>query len=469
MSLQQLIDSAKSVADFLVKKAGSSIFQVVSHLDADGLAAAGIISKMLKRLNARFHVRIVHQLSERALASLPKRERIFVFTDLGSGQLRILKEVFKEDFIVIDHHPPEEVAGTVNFMHLNPHLFGVDGSIDVSGAGMAYLVAKEVDVSNRDLSALAVVGALGDRQDKGEARSLTGLNAEIVKDGVDVGVLKEVKDLMFFGREFRPIPVALEYTMDPFIPGLSGNHAACVKFLNERVKIPLKVGEKWRTISDLSQQEKSVLVSELVKYMLGPGGMSAEEAQSIVGTVYVLANERLGTPVRDAREFAFLLNACGRTGKAGLGLAICLGDKKFSEEAIKVAGEYRAKIAEYMNWLGEGNINVKGDVCWFNGGRYIDERIVGTITSILSSSKMYRDKVIVGFAYSEEEGAVKVSARLGPEIKKEVNLGELMKHIASKMGLNLVAGGHDLAAGAYIPAGKENEFIEVLSAELAGL
>lgn len=467
MSPQQLIDLAKHVADFLVEKAGSSIFQVVSHLDADGIAAAGIISRVLKRLNAKFHVRIVRQLSERALSTLPRSGRIFVFTDLGSGQLSILKEFFKEDFIVIDHHPPEEVDAA-NIMHLNPHLFGMDGNVNVSGAGMAYLVAREVDVSNRDLSALAVVGALGDRQDKGEARSLTGLNAEIVKDGIDVGVLKEVKDLMFFGREFRPIPVALEYTMDPFIPGLSGNHAACVKFLTERVKIPLKVGEKWRTISDLSQQEKSILVSELVKYMLGPGGMSAEEAQSIVGTVYILADDRFGASVRDAREFAFLLNACGRTGKAGLGLAICLGDKKFFDEAVKVAGEYRAKIAEYMNWLEEGNVHVKGDVCWFNGGSYIDERMVGTLTSILSSSKMYRDKVIVGFAYSEEEGAVKVSARLGSGVKMEINLGELMRRVASKMGLNLVAGGHDLAAGAYIPVGRENEFIEVLSAELAG-
>lgn len=442
------------------------IFQIVSHLDADGLAAASIVSKALRRLGARFHVRIVHQLSKRVLELLPKGQRILVFTDLGSGQLSLLDGVFRENTVVIDHHPPEE-AGEESFIQFNPHLFGLDGNVEVSGAGMAYLVAKEIDDENRDLAALAVVGALGDRQDKGEARSLIGLNAKIVQEGIESGVLEEVKDLMFFGRETRPIPVALEYTMDPFIPGLSGNHAACIKFLVERVKIPLKSGDRWRTISELSQQEKSTLVSELVKYMLGPGGMSAGEAQSIVGTVYVLAKEQLGTPMRDAREFAFLLNACGRTGKTGLGLAICVGDRRLSEEAVKVASEYRAKLAEYMGWLGDGNVNVKGSVCWFNGGRYIDDRMVGTITSILSSSNLYQDKVIVGFAYSEEEVAVKVSARLGAEVKKEINLGELMRRVVSKMGLNFVAGGHDLAAGAYIPAGKENEFIEHLSIELS--
>ncbi|MEM3149359.1 MAG: DHH family phosphoesterase, partial [Candidatus Jordarchaeales archaeon] len=162
-----------------------------------------------------------------------------------------------------------------------------------------------------------------------------------------------------------------------------------------------------------------------------------------------------------------LLNACGRTGKTSLGLAICMGDRNVYGEVAKVASEYRAKLADYMEWLGKGKVNVKGDICWFNGERYIDDKMIGTVTSILSSSKSYRDKVIVGFAYSEEEAAVKVSARLGSEVKKEVNLGELMRYVINEMGLNFVAGGHDLAAGAYIPAGREEEFIEHLNAELS--
>ncbi len=460
----QIISYARSIVDFILEKANSHIFHVVSHLDADGLAAAGVVLKTLRRLGARFHARIVHQLSERVITSLSK-SGVFIFTDLGSGQLSLINKFFNENVVIIDHHPPES-ENKENFLHFNPHFFGLDGGTEISSAGMAYLVSREIDDANRDLAALAVVGGLGDRQDKGEGRRLTGLNAEIVSEATESGVIEEVKDLIFFGRETRPIPVALEYTMDPFIPGLSGDHAACVKFLVERVKIPLRSGDRWRTLSELSQDEKSRLVSELVKYMLGPGGMSASEAQSIIGTVYVLTREPLGTPMRDSREFAFLLNACGRTRKTGLGLAICMGDRRISGEAIKVAGEYRAKLAEYLKWLEKDKVKVKGDICWFNGEHYIDDRMVGTVTSILSSSRPYQDKVIVGFAYSEEEAAVKVSTRLGAEVKKEVNLGELMRYVINKMGLSFVAGGHDLAAGAYIPAGREEELIEHLSAEL---
>ncbi len=459
----KIIDYAQKVADFILEKAGSHIFQIVSHLDADGLASAGIISKALRRIGAKFHVRIVHQLSSNIILTIPRKDRVLIFTDLGSGQLSLLTD-FDNSAIIIDHHPPEE-TDSEEFLHFNPHFFGLDGGVDISGAGMAYLVAREIDDANKDLSALAVVGALGDRQDRGEGRSLTGLNSKIVCEAVESGVLEDVKDLMFFGRETRPIPVAIEYTMDPFIPGLSGNNAACMKFLTERVKIPLKTGDRWRTLSELSQQEKSKLVSELVKYMLA-SGLTTSEAQSIVGSVYILTREIVGTPMRDAREFAFLLNACGRTGKTGLGLAICMGDRRLSDDALRVAGEYRAKLAEYMNWLGEKNVKDEGAVCWFDGGGYINDKMVGTLTSILSSSRSCQDKVIVGFAYSEEEKAVKVSIRLGSGVSSKIDLGMAVRNVMSKMGLGFIAGGHEAAAGAYIPSGKEKEFIEHLKSEI---
>ena len=50
-----------------------------------------------------------------------------------------------------------------------------------------------------DLAPIALVGALGDMQDKYEQRSLRSLNEIIVNDGVAAGLLKVEKDLIFFG------------------------------------------------------------------------------------------------------------------------------------------------------------------------------------------------------------------------------------------------------------------------------
>ena len=70
---------------------------------------------------------------------------------------------------------------------------------------MAYFVAKAVNAANVDLAPIALVGALGDMQDKYEQRSLRSLNEIMVNDGVAAGLLKVEKDLTFFGRETRPI------------------------------------------------------------------------------------------------------------------------------------------------------------------------------------------------------------------------------------------------------------------------
>ena len=88
----------------------------------------------------------------------------------------------------------------------------------VSAAGVCYFVARELSGQNKDLSALAVVGALGDMQDKNEKRAFVGLNDLLVEDGVSSGSLKVDSDLVLYGRETRPIHRALAYTTAPYLP-----------------------------------------------------------------------------------------------------------------------------------------------------------------------------------------------------------------------------------------------------------
>ena len=78
--------------------------------------------------------------------------------------------------MVVDHHQvPEEDASHPRL--INAWNYGYDGGEEACSSTMAYAFAKALDErGNNDLSALALVGALGDRQDKGPDRSLGGLN-----------------------------------------------------------------------------------------------------------------------------------------------------------------------------------------------------------------------------------------------------------------------------------------------------
>ena len=184
-----------------------SFIHVVSHLDADGIAAAGIIGKALLRLDANFRIRIQQWVDEKIVGELiSDKPDLVILSDMGSGYLELLCEGLKGfDAIILDHHQPIGENSCPSLLQINPHLQGIDASRDISGAGVCYFVAKAMNSSNVESAPIAVVGALGDLQDKYEQKSLGGLNRIIVEDAVKVGVLKEEKDLIFFGRETRQI------------------------------------------------------------------------------------------------------------------------------------------------------------------------------------------------------------------------------------------------------------------------
>ncbi len=116
----------------------------------------------------------------------------------------------------------------------------------------------------------------------------------------------------------------LEYSQDPYLPGLSGKEDACIAFLKD---IGIRLGgEKWRRWIDLSQEEKSCMVTAILRKGLR-SGVSNIKLERLIGEVYVLLGEQEGTELRDASEYSTLLNATARYGHADVGLQVCMGDQ----------------------------------------------------------------------------------------------------------------------------------------------
>ncbi|MHA1784391.1 MAG: DHHA1 domain-containing protein [Candidatus Helarchaeota archaeon] len=444
--------------------AGEKI-RITSHLDADGVSAAGIIGKALYRENANFHIRIIRQLERDFIEDLKKEEsRCLIFTDMGAGQLALLKDELQDkEIIILDHHKPVD-PDFEGLLHLNPHKFEIDGTDHVSGAGVTFFCVKALNEKNKDLAPLAIVGAIGDRQEKGEFNSLIGLNRDIIKIGEELGYLEEKKDLRIFGRETRPIHLALKFNNEPYFPGLSGDEDGCLRFLIS-IKIPIKKGDEFRTISELSKEEKRNLVTELMKYGISHG-LSKDDAEKIIGMTYTLLKEKKGTVLRDANEFSALLNSCGRLDKAGLGIAICMGDRDLAlSEAEENLSLYRKHIAEALGWFEkEYPVTERDSILSFHGGEIIDEKIIGTIASIAAvSSIVDKSKPLIGIAFSDK-GYSKVSARGNPKlIQKGLDLGTAIRETLKELEIDTEGGGHNIAAGARIPTNLEENFLNVLN------
>ncbi len=459
-----LLNNASEAVDLILKQIeAEEVIHITSHFDADGLAAAGIMGRSLVRSGGKVRIRIEKWIDERVVNEIAaEKPSLTIFTDLGSGYLDLLSEKLSNyRIIIIDHH---QIVGETSsaFIHVNPQIHGIDGSLDLSGSGVAYFIAKALDERNVDLAYLAVVGALGDQQDKYAQRKLGGVNEIILEDAVNAGYLKLETDLLFFGRETRPIHRALAYTTNPFIPGISGEEDKSLAFLSS-LGITPKQKDRWRSLRDLSGEEKKELFSALADYLVSKG-FSSDIALTLIGSVYTLNREESRTPLRDAREFAVLLNATGRMDKQGLGVAICMGDRGSAlEQANVVLGEYRRTIAKYLGWLNENSDRIEelNSIYVVRGEEFIDEKVIGTVSSILSTSLSNIEKPIIAYSTVPNEDLAKVSARaLDLLTSKGLNLGEVMREAAEEHSGR--GGGHNIAAGAQIPIKHMESFIKLV-------
>lgn len=429
---------------------------LVSHVDADGLTAAAIMCRALERQGIDYKPLFFRQLDEAALNQIADQgSDLVVFTDLGSG---MIKEICERGIraVVTDHHKPA-VCEARPLAHINPHLVGADGATQLSGSGTAFLLASALDPDgNQDLSALAIVGAVGDLQDNASGH-LLGLNRYILEIGAKAGALSFSRDVKLFGRQTRPVYKMLEYSQDPYFPGLSGNEDACIAFLKE-VGIRLS-GEKWRRWIDLDQEEKARIVTALLKKGLRSGVDNAR-LERLIGEVYILLAEREGTELRDASEYSTLLNATARYGHADVGLQVCMGDReKALQEAQKLLGEHRQNLVNGLRLVATSGITALKNIQYFDAGDAILDTIVGIVAG-MSFQMADRTRPILAFA-STPSGDLKVSARGTQDlVRSGLDLADALSHSAHAVGG--VGGGHNVAAGATIPPAAKQEFLELM-------
>lgn len=453
---------------------------LASHIDADGLTSAAIASTALERAAIPHDVVFKKQLDETAIASIAAREfETVLFTDFGSGQLDIIsKHERAGDFepVIADHHQP---AGAETTYHLNPLLEGINGASELSGAGASYVLARALasesgqEEDNRDLAALAVVGAVGDMQAvDGE---LHGANRSIVEEGATAGVLEEATDLALYGTQTRPLPKLLEYASEVSIPGITNDETGAVRFLEElpiemhansndehvtdESQKPAGSGGEWRRWVDLSDDEKRTLVSSLLQRAL-ERGVPPGKAERLVGTTYTLTNERPGTTLRDASEFSTLLNATARYERADVGLAVCLGDREAAfGRARTLLENHRRNLSAGLDLVKQRGVDKTEHLQYFDAGDEIRETIVGIVAGMaLGVEGVDGNKPIVAFA-AKNEDETKVSARgTGRLVGQGLDLSAVMTEASRAVGGD--GGGHDVAAGATIPAGEKEAFLE---------
>ena len=448
---------------------GGNEVSIITHLDADGITAGSIMAMALRRMGARYSVRAVSDMNSSVVENMKAEGRDFyVITDLGGGWASNLRKALDNKWVIIDHHEitEEEILTDDEAQILNPWKFGIDGGREVSAGGMAYMVASTLDLKNRDLSAIAVVSAVADRQDQGDKRSFFGLNAEILKTAQSLGLVSVDIDIILTGRETRPPHEALAYTLFHYIDGLTWNSEGCYVLLkNAGIKLKDN-GGRWRVLAEFSQEEKSAIVEAVAKFV-GSSDKRLSEIllDDLIGYVYTLAREDKRSLLRDAREFSTMLNACGRIGRAGVGIALCMGDRNTAlSTGEEIMSTYKMTLRNNISTIfsEKWRLADDGKITFINGDGILEEAMLGAVSSLLSRSPSFRGRVLFVRTLTKD-GTYKFSSRKCLDCKSQANLGMIMRQCSK--ALSGVGGGHSAAAGCSIPSSALEDFIAGIKEE----
>jgi RecJ-like exonuclease len=424
--------------------------RLISHLDCDGLSSASIIVKALKRENKKFVLSIVKQLNENVLKELSlENYSTFIFTDLGSGYIKLINNNLKSRKIFIfDHHVPDDFENYDNIIHVNPHLANVENASEkISGSGVTYLFAKSLNNENKDISYIAVIGSIGDMQ------NFEYLNKEILEDAINEDKIEVRRGLKMFGSQTKPLHKILQFSVDPFIPGVTGSEEGAINFLSD-IGINIKENNNFKKLVNLNEDELKKLTTGIILKRLG----SEKNPADVFCNIYLLKNEDEESVTKDAREFSTLLNCCGRMNKPSIGIGVCLNNKRLKEKASDLLREYKIELINSLSWFhnNKDKMNKGDNFVIINAQENIKDTLIGTITSIISKSNIYKDNtILISMAYTLDNN-VKISARLCNG-NNEIDLREILKKITKD---EWETGGHKNACGCLIPIEKENEFIQ---------
>ncbi|MCX6651489.1 MAG: DHH family phosphoesterase [Methanomassiliicoccales archaeon] len=498
------LDRAKHLAE-TIRTAGS--VAIVSHIDADGISSAAIAKRALDRLKVPHRLQFVKSLGEEEKTAISKiPEEVIWLCDLGGGSCERMRGL---RCVITDHHQiisggqsRLDLFGDMDHM-LNPLLFGMNGATHLSGAGNTYFVARELDRQNQDLAYLAIVGAVGDMQDRSSRKLAGPLHSMVIDDAKSTGTLQVVTDdLPFFGWVTRSAAAMLAFSNDLKAIGYDDSIKE-VSSLFYRAGVPLKrtgasptrrEGDPraiWRSWSELDQPERNIMKATL-RDRLAEKGLDQQALDKMLGETYLFVEHPALSPTREAKEFATLLNASGRyiltldgqgdEERGDLIINVCLNPKVYSESALANVDSHKVNIREGVKEVHkvEQMVNIqyllpnrKNSYCL-----KVSDTILGIITGMVLDQKkgdidlsVDPEKPLVALTEVEESAesgkdpVVKVSTRMNRELtKKGINLGKAVNQAALRAHGD--GGGHDVAAGANIPKKQIKKFLAALDEEV---
>lgn len=429
---KELIDELRTLKD---KISEEEFIRVIAHYDGDGTSAAIVLAKALIREKKKIHLSYIKNLDGSNF-----RERIeeypdtfTVVVDAGSEQCRFVPE--KENLAILDHHFYQK--GSYKALNINARNHGIDGTRGACGATMAYIASLALNEKNSDLFPFFLSGAIADKQDIG---GFSGLNIRLIEE-----YGQKYKKARTLNLEGKDMVESLSYSTDPFFESISGNAENSKKLL-----LKAKVDPNRKAV-DLTEDEKRSL-EKLLAVKLISQGVGPEALVYLETDIYTFPGIDFSS-----KEISSIIDGNAKLDKNAIPVQFFLGDESMRGECVSNWRKYKSRLIDY-SYRAFKELFEESHLRYFYAP---ESEMAGSISGLLALYLAPQDKPLIGFNVSDE--ITKVSGRAGRKlVNKGLNLSVVMRSASETVGGS--GGGHDIAAGATIPKGKESQFIHAANA-----
>lgn len=405
--------------------------RVLAHFDGDGGSAAIILTTALRRKGIKFHLGFIKSLDGDSFKQrIEEYPDVFtIIVDAGSDQARFIEEY--ENIVILDHHFFQE--NSFKGLNINARQFGIDGTRGACGATMGFVMALAIDEANSDLMPYLLSGVISDKQDIG---GFTGLNKDLFDH-----YGKNLKTAHTLNLEGSNLLDGITYSTDPFFYDLSGKPEN-VKAALETLNI-----EPEKNIFDLTDEELQKTAEFLATKLLEQH--SGSEAIKYIEND-LIKFEDLGFT---SKEISTIVDGNAKVGMNSVPIIYFLGDQALKNDMINNWRIFKTKLIDYT-YRAYKEVFEEENVRYFYAP---ESEMAGAISGILMLYLMKQDRPLIGFNAGNND--TKVSSRGSRrQVQKGLNLSLVMRESAKEVGGS--GGGHDIAAGAVIPRGKEKQFVE---------
>gem|GEM_PF-710209 len=410
------------------------LFLVVSHNDADGIAAASQMFKLLVQMGKEFHMKFIKSLSSEVLSEiLDENFDVLIILDMGAGYERVidshLRNMKKYGFI-IDHHKTSLESIYENISLMNSWAFALSGDFEACAASLTFSLLLSYDEKLVSMAPFALAGILGDKQ----LTNPKGLNEFVLKKALDEDVVKVHKGLLLRGNTLEE---ALAYTMPPYIKGITGNPHEARRLLEKIGILPESPTED--LFEDTTLMKK---LSSAIAIKLANQGVSIDDLYEVLGPHYFFTiDTHIKYYVEDLTE---VLDTIGRTKNTGYLPKVVMLDPETIASVMAIVTSVKKSLIEYLISLEENHAEYT--TFWY----YMCEN--PNIKSLVATFGMQyivpKDRALI--VVSREDSNYSISARCHRTlVAKGIDLASALKRVAESFGG--FGGGHSVAAGARVP------------------